>query len=137
MKFLSRSPEDLAVPAGELAKLLVNEPIAVFRGNMGVGKTTFIKAVCQALGVQDEVSSPTFSLVQEYAAPGKKPIYHFDFYRILDEHEVLDMGIHDYLDTGICLMEWPEKISGILAREKYITVQMDEAEGQRIITFEY
>jgi tRNA threonylcarbamoyladenosine biosynthesis protein TsaE len=137
MKFISRSPEDLAVPAGELAKLLVNEPIAVFRGNMGVGKTTFIKAVCKALGVEDDVSSPTFSLVQEYHARGEKPIYHFDFYRIQDEQEVHGMGIYEYLDKGICLMEWPEKIPGILSQEKYITVSMDDAEGQRIITFDY
>jgi tRNA threonylcarbamoyladenosine biosynthesis protein TsaE len=136
MKFISRSPEDLDLPANELAKRLANQSIVIFQGNMGVGKTTLIKAICKALGVEDEVSSPTFSLVQEYSAPGRKPIYHFDFYRILDEREVLDIGIFEYLDSGICLMEWPEKIAGILSQENYITVRIDYAEGQRIITFD-
>ena len=96
-----------------------------FYGQMGAGKTTLIKAICKELGVQDEVNSPTFAIVNEYEGT-KSPIYHFDFYRINRPEEALDFGLYDYFDSGnICLMEWPECIEPLLPDDTikiYITV---------------
>jgi tRNA threonylcarbamoyladenosine biosynthesis protein TsaE len=89
--------------------------IITFHGEMGVGKTTFIKELCKNLGVTGNTSSPTFSLVNEYEIANNQKIYHFDFYRIKSETEALDMGIDDYFDSGNwCFIEWPEKISNLL-----------------------
>jgi tRNA threonylcarbamoyladenosine biosynthesis protein TsaE len=89
--------------------------IITFQGEMGVGKTTFIKELCKNLGVTGNTSSPTFSLVNEYEIANNQKIYHFDFYRIKSETEALDMGIDDYFDSGNwCFIEWPEKISNLL-----------------------
>lgn len=84
-------------------------------GSMGAGKTTFSKAICDVLGVKDNVGSPTFTLVNEYEAADKSPIYHFDFYRIDKIEEAFDIGIEEYFYSGeLCLIEWPEKIEQIL-----------------------
>ena len=85
---------------------------------MGAGKTTLIKAICEELGVKENISSPTFSIVNEYhSAPGRK-IYHFDFYRIKDLSEAYDMGYEEYFYSGACcFIEWPEKIDGLLPEE--------------------
>ncbi|MFD1096032.1 tRNA (adenosine(37)-N6)-threonylcarbamoyltransferase complex ATPase subunit type 1 TsaE [Salegentibacter chungangensis] len=92
----------------------------LFNGEMGAGKTTLIKSLVKELGAKDIVSSPTFSLVNEYETP-EGPIYHFDFYRIEDESEALDMGIEDYLaqDTWI-FIEWPEKVHNLLGENTQI-----------------
>jgi tRNA threonylcarbamoyladenosine biosynthesis protein TsaE len=105
-----------------------------FYGQMGSGKTTFIRAVCKEMGVEDTVTSPTFTLVNEYRRPGSTPVYHFDFYRIKKITEVLDFGIEEYFDSGApCFMEWPELIEPLLPPETLrlkITVADD---GSRII----
>jgi len=89
--------------------------ILLFYGDMGVGKTTLIKALCRALDVQSPVKSPSFSIVNEYITSSKERIYHFDFYRIESEEEVLDIGFDQYLDTGKWIfIEWPQKIVNIL-----------------------
>lgn len=103
--------------------------IFLFYGTMGVGKTTFIKALVKILGVKDTVSSPTFSLVNEYKTKENKSVFHFDFYRINDEVEALDMGIEEYFDTdAYCLVEWPEKIKNLLPSNA-VTVYIKEIEG--------
>jgi tRNA threonylcarbamoyladenosine biosynthesis protein TsaE len=90
----------------------------LFRGEMGVGKTTLIKEICNVLEVQDRVSSPTFSLVNEYHTATNAIVYHFDFYRITQEEEALDMGIEEYLyQNDWCLIEWPENIENLLPLE--------------------
>ncbi len=100
--------------------------VILFKGEMGAGKTTLIKAICRELGVEDEVSSPTYSLVNEYLSEKYGPVYHFDLYRIEDEMEAMDIGIEEYLDSGnFCLLEWPEKICNLLpddCAEVYIQV---------------
>ncbi|WP_117880682.1 tRNA (adenosine(37)-N6)-threonylcarbamoyltransferase complex ATPase subunit type 1 TsaE [Aureibaculum luteum] len=89
--------------------------ILLFYGEMGVGKTTLIKEIVKQLGVDDVVSSPTFSLVNEYVSNEGESIYHFDFYRINDEEEALDMGVEEYFDSNNwCLIEWPENIKNLL-----------------------
>lgn len=100
-----------------VSSLLDNIPkgVVLFQGPMGAGKTTTISAICRALGVQDQLSSPTFSLVNEYQTLSGESVYHFDFYRIDDETEAMDMGYEDYFWSGQwCFVEWPEKIPNLL-----------------------
>ena len=88
--------------------------VALF-GKMGAGKTTFIKALCRVLGSEDMVTSPSFSIVNEYADGNGRPIYHFDFYRIKNMEEVYDMGYEDYFYSGnLCLVEWPQLVEDLL-----------------------
>lgn len=92
-----------------------NCSIVAFEGEMGAGKTTLIRALCAALGVGDDVSSPTFALVNEYRDQANQPIYHFDFYRIETPDEALRMGAAEYFDSGyLCLIEWPGRIAPLL-----------------------
>ncbi len=92
-----------------------NNKTLLFYGQMGVGKTTLIKEICKEMGVLDNISSPTFSLVNEYQTSQNEKVFHFDFYRITQEEEALDMGIEDYLyDNNWCLIEWPENIENLL-----------------------
>lgn len=100
------------------------ERFIIFEGDMGAGKTTLIKSITKALGVTETVSSPTFSIVNEYDAEGHK-IYHFDFYRIKNLQEAFDLGYEEYFYSGdICLIEWPEKIEPLLP-EHYLKVNIE------------
>lgn len=108
-----------------------------FYGPMGAGKTTFIRAVCEALGTTDVVTSPTFAIVNEYSTPSGRPIYHFDFYRIRHLAEVYDIGYEDYFygSDGICLMEWPELIEPLLPPETVrVTIAVQPDGSRQIIT---
>ncbi|MGV8877951.1 MAG: tRNA (adenosine(37)-N6)-threonylcarbamoyltransferase complex ATPase subunit type 1 TsaE [Sphingobacteriaceae bacterium] len=99
------------------------EPIWLFYGEMGAGKTTLIKSICLALGVTDLVSSPTFSIINDYQSKNGS-VYHFDFYRLKNQDEALDMGYEEYFYSGnYCLVEWPEKISKLLP-QTYIRIQI-------------
>lgn len=105
--------QDLPRVAGDILDQIPNKTI-LFYGDMGVGKTTLIKELAQQLGAEDPVSSPTFSLVNEYALPQDK-LYHFDFYRLEDVAEAYDMGVEEYLDSGHWnFIEWPDKITDLL-----------------------
>lgn len=106
--------------------------LVAFYAPMGAGKTTFTTAVCRALGVdEDAVSSPTFAIVNEYRAASGDPVFHFDFYRIEQIAEALDIGFYDYIDSGcLCIMEWPENIEEIIPDETlkvHITVNPDQS----------
>jgi tRNA threonylcarbamoyladenosine biosynthesis protein TsaE len=129
--------EELPKAALALINFCNRDNVITFHGSMGAGKTTFIKAFCKALGVTDNVSSPTFSIVNEYETIEGKKIFHFDFYRIKNLHEAFDMGFENYLySDNLCLIEWPEKITELLP-EHYVKVQIEEvAEGNRMITIE-
>lgn len=97
------------------------EKVILFNGDMGVGKTTFIKALSKVLGVKDATSSPTFSLVNEYEAENGKLVYHFDVYRLKNEAEAYDMGIDEYLYSGEwCFIEWAEKIPSLIPQQHSI-----------------
>ncbi len=100
--------------AAELIRLGDGVPVWLFFGEMGAGKTTLIKKICEQLGVKNIVQSPTFSIVNEYASLAGKPIYHFDFYRLKNETEAYDIGVEEYLYSGShCFIEWPEKIESL------------------------
>lgn len=124
----------------EAAKLFIStigkDNVFAFYGKMGAGKTTFIKAICEELGVEDVITSPTFAIVNEYTDGKGSPIYHFDFYRIKKLDEVYDMGYADYFDSGnLCFLEWPELIEDLLP-ENAVKVTIEETEGScRRITF--
>jgi tRNA threonylcarbamoyladenosine biosynthesis protein TsaE len=127
-EIIIHSLEDIKRAASEFVALIGNRRIFAFYGHMGAGKTTFIKAICEELGVTDAVSSPTFAIVNEYAST-MGSIYHFDFYRIKRSSEVLDLGFEDYAYSGnLCLMEWPELIEEFLPEET-VDVHIEEIEG--------
>lgn len=127
-EIIIHSLEDIKRAASEFVALIGNRRIFAFYGHMGAGKTTFIKAICEELGVTDAVSSPTFAIVNEYAST-MGSIYHFDFYRIKRSSEVLDLGFEDYAYSGnLCLMEWPELIEDFLPEET-VDVHIEEIEG--------
>ena len=111
--------EQLDQAAQEFLRQVEGHSLIAFYAPMGAGKTTFTTAVCKALGVQeDAVSSPTFAIVNEYRGAGGRPVFHFDFYRIENPAEALDIGLYDYLDSGhLCLMEWPENVEDLLPEE--------------------
>ena len=110
--------------------------VFAFYGKMGAGKTTFIKALCEELGVEDVITSPTFALVNEYTSGSGDPIYHFDFYRIKKIDEVYDMGYEDYFYGGnLCFLEWPELIEDLLPEDVTKVHIVTEEDGSRIITF--
>ena len=124
--------EDLDRAARAFLEAIGQQTLVAFYAPMGAGKTTFITAVCKALGVQeDAVSSPTFAIVNEYRSAAGAPLFHFDFYRIEQLEEALDIGLYDYLDSGfLCLMEWPENVEALLPEETlkvYIRVNPDQS----------
>lgn len=126
-----RSVDELPLAAEQLINNCGDKKLFAFYGDMGAGKTTFIKAICSRLGVKDSVSSPTFSLVNEYHTSDETIIYHFDFYRIKSIHEAYDLGYEDYFYSGnYCLIEWPEKIEELLPEEvvkvEIVTISDDE-----------
>ncbi len=130
--------QDLERAAREFIQLLGGRTLVAFYAPMGAGKTTFTTAVCKELGVEeDAISSPTFAIVNEYRGKSGRPVFHFDFYRIENPSEALDIGLYDYLDSGeLCLMEWPENIEGLLPEETlrvHISVQPD---GSRLLYWE-
>lgn len=130
------SLDKIADAAQEFVSQIGEKRVFAFYGGMGAGKTTFIKAVCDQLGVNDAVTSPTFAIVNEYNSQ-MGPIYHFDFYRIKRASEVLDIGFDDYIYSGnLCLMEWPELIEVFLPEETTIVKIMEIENGIRKIIIE-
>jgi len=121
--------------ADHIAAHLEETKVWLFHGDMGAGKTTLIKEVCQALGVDDAMSSPTFSIVNEYTSERTGKVYHFDFYRIRKEEEAFDIGTEEYFYSGYpCLVEWPERILSLLPDAYGEVMIAIESEKQRTIT---
>ena len=131
--------QDLA-HINEAAKAFIEQigdhTVFAFYGKMGAGKTTFIKAVCEELGVDDVITSPTFAIVNEYTAQGA-PVYHFDFYRIKKLEEVYDMGYEEYFYSGsLCFIEWPELIESLLPDDAVRVSIEEQPDGTRLVKYE-
>lgn len=125
--------DELEKAAEWLLSLAKEYRLWCFYGQMGSGKTTLINALARKMGVEDNISSPSFSLVNEYQAPLYK-IYHFDFYRIKDVSEAYDMGYEDYFYSGaLCWIEWPERIEKLLEGESYIEIHLSLLENKRLL----
>jgi len=123
MEIVVNGLSDLAQVAQQLLAFASTEKIFIFEGEMGAGKTTFIKTFCKVLGVEDVVSSPTYSIVNEYESPNGS-IFHFDFYRIKDIQEAYDLGYEEYFyGEGTCLIEWPERVAELLP-DRFVKVEI-------------
>ena len=124
-----KDTDDLFRAAGEFIRATEGHNIIAFYAPMGAGKTTFTTAICRRLGVEDTVCSPTFTILNEYVTGYGEPVYHFDFYRIKELREAVDIGVDDYFYSGhLCLIEWPENIGPLLPEETlsvHITVNPD------------
>lgn len=134
MTWKAKTVDDLPNIAKEILGLIKHDVIQ-FRGEMGAGKTTLIKEIIKQLGSADEVSSPTYALVNEYET-SKGIVYHFDFYRIKDESEAYDMGWEEYAYSGnLCLVEWPERIENLIPEKSHI-LEIQNNNEMRTLTFE-
>lgn len=127
--------EDLTRAAKVFLEKKGNSNIVAFYGSMGAGKTTFITALCNELGVTDIVNSPTFTIANEYRTRDGRPVYHFDFYRINRLSEAMDIGLFEYFDSdGLCLIEWPEMIEELLPEETLkVQILIDDAQTRRLL----
>ena len=139
MKISIKSLDSIHEAAREFIKNMGTGHVFAFYGKMGAGKTTFIKAVCEELGVDDVITSPTFAIVNDYtSSKDDSHIFHFDFYRIKKLEEVYDMGYEDYFYSGsLCFIEWPELIEDILPGDAVkVTITQNE-DGGRVVEFSY
>ena len=125
--FRSVTISDLELVAQEIVNRLDTVSVWLFRGEMGSGKTTLVKMVGKVLGVEDAMSSPTFSIINEYQTRDHRRIYHFDFYRIKNEVEAIDIGTEEYFYSGDpCFIEWPEKIPSLIPlQHAEVTIQVE------------
>ncbi len=135
-QFTCSNVDELNQIAQSLIDFYPNSRLFAFDGEMGAGKTTFIKQVCTCLGVEELVTSPTFSIVNEYYSD-KKMVYHFDFYRLKNSQEAINLGFNECFYSGhYCLIEWPEIVKDILpANTVMVRIVTDENTNNRIITF--
>ena len=136
MEIRINSLDTIHEAAKDFIKGMGDGKVFAFYGKMGAGKTTFIKALCEVLGVKDVITSPTFAIINEYTDGNDNPIYHFDFSRIKKLEEVYDMGYEDYFYSGnLCLLEWPELVEDVLP-ENVIKVTIEEQpDGSRLLTY--
>jgi len=128
---------ELEVAARQLLTAYPDERVFAFYGEMGAGKTTFIKKLCERLQVTDVVTSPTFSIINVYETESTSQLYHFDFYRMKKPEEIYDIGYEEYLFSGnYCFMEWPEKVENLLPRSVIkVHIEVNEQNQARIIRF--
>jgi tRNA threonylcarbamoyladenosine biosynthesis protein TsaE len=131
----AKNLESLKEAAQEFIRQMGNNTVFAFNGRMGSGKTTFIKAICEELGVTETINSPTFAIVNEYCSnKTNKSIYHFDFYRINTMQEALDIGVSDYFDSGaLCFIEWPEKVKSLLPSYTVFVTIEEQNDDVRLI----
>lgn len=135
MEIKIQSLDNIHEAAHCFVEAMGDHTVFAFYGKMGAGKTTFIKAICEELGVSDVINSPTFAIVNEYRSNNSgELIYHFDFYRIRKLEEVYDMGYEDYFYSGaVCFIEWPELIEDVLPMDAVKVTIDDNEEGERLV----
>lgn len=131
--------ESIDSVAKEILQIIKDQRIIAFYGNLGAGKTTLIKALCQQLKVIDIVSSPTFSIINEYRSEKDEMIYHFDFYRLKTLQEAIDIGVEEYLESGCyCFMEWSDRIESLLPKNYIrIDIELEENPNWRLLTISH
>lgn len=133
-KYTAHHPQELDAIAADLLKLVGSGKIWCFYGEMGAGKTTLIKSLVRHLGITENSSSPTFSIVNEYHDSNGYPVYHFDFYRLNKPEEALDFGVEEYFYSGqTCFLEWPEKIDNLLPSDCVkVQIELDQDNARKI-----
>lgn len=135
MEFTIKSLKQLPEAAKWFVQNMGNDTLFSFEGVMGAGKTTFIKAICEELGVRDVVNSPTFAIINEYTSGEGSPIYHFDFYRIKSPQEAIDFGLNDYLySKNLCFMEWAQEVEALLPDHYVKVLIVENVRGERVVT---
>ena len=138
MDFHISSTEQIKQVAQQFIAAMDGHKLFAFYGEMGAGKTTFIKALCDELGVIDVVNSPTFAIANDYETALGDHIYHFDFYRLKTPQEALDFGVEDYFYSGhICFMEWPDQIGTLLPTESVRVAITVNADGSRTVAADF
>ncbi len=125
---------DIKQAAIEFLQHIEGFKVVAFTGEMGAGKTTFIQAMCEVLGVTENISSPTYSIINQYATTTNKIIYHLDLYRLQNEMEAINAGVEDCLYSGaICFVEWPEKALNIFPlNTKFVTIAFENADNRKL-----
>lgn len=139
MKYKVVSTDDLGAVTQAIIDRIYDFKIVCFNGDLGAGKTTLIKELGKVIGITDNISSPTYAIVNEYRDPLSATIYHFDFYRLKDEEEALDIGIEEYLYGGnICLIEWANMFPGLIpAKHLEISIKLVDEEYREITLVEH
>lgn len=136
MEIKISSLDNIKEAAREFIAAMGDNTVFAFYGKMGAGKTTFIKAICEYMGVSDVINSPSFSIINEYRAESGELIYHFDFYRINKVEEAYDFGYEDYFYCGaLCFIEWPELIEELLTFDCVKVTIEEQEDGSRLVTF--
>lgn len=134
MRYISNNVDDTERIGAELASRLSAGSVVAFTGDLGAGKTAFVRGMASGLGIKERVTSPTFTIVNEYTE-GDKPLFHFDLYRLFDSDELFDIGWEDYLSRGgICAVEWSERASDFIDECICVDIVRGETDDQRIIT---
>lgn len=137
MNLTIKSLDTIHQTAEEFVREMGDNTVFAFHGKMGAGKTTFIKAICEKLGVEDTINSPTFAIVNEYRSNSGELVYHFDFYRITKQEEAFDLGYEDYFYSGsLCFIEWPEKIEDLLPHDVVHVTITEQENGTRQVVCE-
>ena len=132
MEFVTNSPEETEKIGEKLAKALPAGTILAYRGDLGAGKTAFTRGLARGLGANEPVTSPTYTIVNEYLS-GRLPLFHFDMYRLRSADDLFDIGWEDYLDRhGICAVEWSENVAEAMEDAVFITIQKTEENSRRI-----
>ena len=133
MEFLTLSPAQTEAVGEKLGQVLSPGAVIAYRGDLGAGKTAFTRGLARGLGANEPVTSPTYTIVNEYLG-GRMPLFHFDMYRLGSEDELFDIGWDDYLDRGgVCAVEWSENVDGAMENAVYVTIEKTGEESRRII----
>ena len=132
MEYITNSPSETEAVGAALAKVLKSGTIIAYRGDLGAGKTAFTRGLARGLGVKEPVTSPTYTIVNEYLG-GTMPLFHFDMYRLGSEDELFDIGWEDYLDrAGVCAVEWSENVWGAMENAIVVTISRLDEDTRKI-----
>ena len=133
MEYITNSPEETEAVGAALGKILTPGTVIAYRGDLGAGKTAFTRGLARGLGVKESVTSPTYTIVNEYLS-GSMPLFHFDMYRLGSEDELFDIGWEDYLERdGVCAVEWSENVADAMEDAIWVTIEKRGEESRRII----